>query len=103
MGGGRMRFFEELEHVIAHMSEHSDGPMGSSTNHGENGVFAARRAWYLQERGISPDNTAMLGLVHETTVQTINAVPPERRLKNTDGAVSLRPALAFGVQDCFPC
>lgn len=97
-----MRFFSELKHVTALMSERPDGPMGSSTNPGEDGEYKANRTRYLGRQGIDPRRVVMAGLVNGIRVQAIFKVPKDRRIPDTDGLVSFGPAPAIAAQDCFP-
>lgn len=95
-----MRFFQRLEHVTALMSEHADGPMGSSTNSGERGEFALNRAKFLGAHGIGSEDLIMAGLVHGTAIRV--AFAGRGRVADTDGLVTYGPPVGFGVEDCFP-
>lgn len=95
-----MRFFQRLSHVTALLSERSDGPMGSSTNPGENGAFARHRERFLEQYGIRPERLVMAGLVHGTAVRTVFS--GSGRVPESDGLISFGPPVGFGVQDCLP-
>ncbi len=97
-----MQFLMRLPHVTARLSERADGPMGSSTNPGDDGKLAANRSRYLERYRIPPAETVMAGLVHGTDIAVASEVPPGGRVPDRDGVITFGPAAAFGVGDCFP-
>ncbi len=97
-----MRFLEGLPHVMAVMSERPDGPMGSSTNPGDNGAYAENRRQFFVRCGINPKRTVMAGLVNGTAVRMVREAPLELRIPDTDGLISSAWAVAIASQDCFP-
>lgn len=97
-----MQFLMHLPHVTARLSERADGPMGSSTNPGDEGELAANRSRYLGRYRIPPGETVMAGLVHGTDIAVASEVPPGGRVPDRDGVITFGPAAALGVQDCFP-
>ena len=96
-----MQFLMHLPHVTARLSERVDGPMGSSTNPGDEGELAANRSRYLERYRIPPGEIVMAGLVHGTDIAVVSEVPPDGRVPDRDGVITFGPAAAFGVADCF--
>lgn len=97
-----MQFFRQFPHLIAVMSEKTDGPMGNSTNHGPKGEYGYNRMHFLERNGIDPDRLVMAGLVHGAAVRLVLAIPPEKRVPDTDGLVSKSLAIAITTSDCLP-
>lgn len=97
-----MEFLMHVRHITARFSERTDGPMGSSTNPGDGGEFQANRTRYLASCRIPPESTVMAGLVHGMDVAVMQQIPESGRLADTDGVITYGPAVAFGIQDCFP-
>lgn len=97
-----MRFFQELEHVTAVMSERADGPMGSSKNPGKKREFEANRVRFVGRHGIDPHELVLAGLVQGITIRPLSRVPRGGYIEDTDGLMSYGPAVAIASQDCFP-
>ena len=97
-----MGIFYKSAHIVAATSERSDGPMGNTTNEGPSGEYEQNRLRFLARYDIRPDQVFMAVLAHGVNGATVFAVPPGGSVPNTDGLISMRPALAITTADCFP-